>query len=353
MRDFQRPNLSKILKAIAFLFEEATTRCVSGLEIMQAIGEVDSEATGLNDSELKKFQRLKKDIRDLGIPLESPLSEGRMQEEGPSEYRVPWKEYALRNLNLSRTDETSLALIGDFISQDDGFPLRANLAMALEKLSQVSSRSFSTAGRQGLIFPSPETIQPKQDPNILNDLILANSRIQPVSFHYQGVHANRTIKRNVEPYGLFSRRQVWYLVGRDIEKDEVRVFRVSRIEDHKKIEVLARETFRIPEGFRLRDYASVPPWNFFSDAEEKEVEVQFSKEEFWRVENFCKAHGSVEAMEKPSAVLWRLKVREFDPLVKWLLPYGIAAKPLGPPEFKRRYQEIVREALNRYARSTN
>ena len=355
MRNFQRPYLSTLLKTVAFLFDEATTRRVSRLEIMRAIGRVGPETDRLTQADLQLFKRLKQDIRELGIPLESPVWKRKKgntgayeEEEGASEYWISQRHYALRGLNLDRTDEILLALIGNHIGQDAGFPLRTNLGIALQKISQVADPTNLSEEFTDCIFPSPEEIPAQQDSRILDKLILANTCHQTVCFEYQGIQSDYPMNREVEPYGLFTRRQNWYLVGRDVSKDDVRVFRVNRIDASKGVKVQPGRTFTIPEDFRLRDYSSVPPWNYFSDNQAREVVIEISKDDFWKMEKFCRRHGSVEEVESESSVRWHPKVKEFDPLIKWILPYGTAVRPVAPPEFKTRYQEVVMETLKRY-----
>jgi len=52
---------------------------------------------------------------------------------------------------------------------------------------------------------------------------------RPVAFDYQGVGRTRVTRRHLEPWGVVSRRGRWYVVGHDRDREETRVFRLSRI----------------------------------------------------------------------------------------------------------------------------
>ena len=342
MRNFNRPRLVTLLKATAFLLDNSHSR-VTGAEFMRELGEVPPDTQNLNDTQRRAFERLKEDLRGLGVPLESTDSDGQ------AVYWVPPRQYALRDLGLTSEEELCLSLIREVLDEEQSFPLRANLGMALQKISAVARNPFRESTSCGVILGSPDPVEPRQNPEILDRLVAAGGDHHPVSFIYSAFHSETTRKRTVEPYGFFTRRGIWYLVGRDTESDGIKVFRVSRITDRNSVKVHSGERFAVPEGFRLKDYASVPPWNFLSEKPETNVAIEVDADEFWRVKTFCQAHGRVEECVE-GKITWRLEVRDFDPLVKWMLPFGSAMFPVEPEEFVHRYREVVRDTLAHYRR---
>lgn len=355
MPNLSRPRLVRLLKAVAVLLDH-THQPLTGAELMCQVGEIDDHTQILNDSQRRAFERLKEDLRNHGIPLESKSTTGTHFEGGEGSeqrevyqtvYWIPARQYALRNLGLTSEEELVLSLIREVLAEEQGFPLRANLGMALQKISAVSRNPYHDSSRRDVISGSPEPIQPRHDPEILDRLVVAGGEHHPVSFIYSAFHSETTRERKIEPYGFFTRKGIWYLVGRDMEADEIKVFRVSRITSKKSIQVHTHETFTVPSGFRLKNYASVPPWNFLSENQESCVTVEIDKDEFWRVSGYCQAHGQVDESVS-GKVSWNLKVRDFDPLINWMLPFGAAMFPLKPGEFVERYREVVRETLAYY-----
>jgi predicted DNA-binding transcriptional regulator YafY len=351
MKQMQIPRLVRLLKAVALLLERPHTP-LSGVELMQGIGEVSEEVEVLNDSQRRAFERIKEDLRDIGVPLETKQIG---IDENTAVYSIPQQKYTLLNLNLTGEEQVILNLIRQVLAEEENFPLRANLGMALQKISSYAPYLFGELSEKPYVAGSPEPVPAKQDQEILDLLVEAGANQHPVTFEYSAFNSNTTRKREVEPYGFFTRKGIWYLVGRDLEIDKLRVFRVSRITTLKSLTVHKGTTFEIPEDFNLRDYSSVPPWNFLFDQEEKEAVVRVEPEAFWRVRDFCQQHGETTEETHASGegpVWWKLKVRDYDPLICWMLPFGTALLPTEPVDFVRRYREVVKETLSRYGGQT-
>ncbi len=341
MRNFAQSRLITLLKATAFLLDRPHTP-VTSAEFMREIGEVSQDTQSLDDTQRRAFERIKEDLRDLGVPLET------VNLDDQSLYRIQERQYALRNLGLSSQEEVVLSFIARLLAEEEGFPLRGNLGLALQKISAVTANPIKPNG-ENAISGSPSPVEPRQNPEILDRLVAAGGEHHPVSFKYSSFHSETTTQRNVEPYGFFTRRGVWYLVGRDIDTDNIKVFRVSRIPVKRSVKVDTTKTFDIPSDFQLKDYASIPPWNFLIEKEEQAVSVEIDTEEFWRVREFCQAHGQVDESQE-GIVRWNLKARDFDPLIKWMLPFGVAIRPAQPRAFVERYRAVVKETLAHYGR---
>jgi len=56
-----------------------------------------------------------------------------------------------------------------------------------------------------------------------------------LGFRYQDRDGNRTVRR-AEPHGLLVQSPVWYVLGRDVDKDEPRMFRMDRISAPRLLE---------------------------------------------------------------------------------------------------------------------
>jgi len=77
-----------------------------------------------------------------------------------------------------------------------------------------------------------------------------------VRFHYQGARDSQPRQRHLQPWGVVSRRGRWYVVGHDLDRADVRVFRLSRIEG----EVVASGpagSYQVPPDADLRGHVDV------------------------------------------------------------------------------------------------
>ncbi|NKX49666.1 WYL domain-containing protein, partial [Arthrobacter deserti] len=77
----------------------------------------------------------------------------------------------------------------------------------------------------------------------------------PVSFSYRAGTAEEAGIRRVEPWGLGNRFGNWYLVGRDMDKDGERTFRLSRVVS--EVKKLPGSCGR-PAGFTMREALAAP-----------------------------------------------------------------------------------------------
>ena len=66
--------------------------------------------------------------------------------------------------------------------------------------------------------------------------------------------------RKVDPYHLVFRNGQFYLIAHAHERDQVRVFRLSRIRGKVSYATKAEHDFAPPEDFDRRDYASRADW---------------------------------------------------------------------------------------------
>ena len=165
------------------------------------------------------FERDKAVLRAEGIPLETVTTH-----DGGTAYRVDRRRYELADLGLT-TDETralQVAVAMVHLGQDWGDE-------ALLKLG--GTRGDATG---------PVTALPSSP--VLPVLFQANADRAPVTFTYRGA------ARTLDPYGLVTRNGFWYVVGRDHARDELRTFRVDRI-DPESPAVGPGGSFERPAGF--------------------------------------------------------------------------------------------------------
>ena len=78
-------------------------------------------------------------------------------------------------------------------------------------------------------------------------IALAISKREVISFSYLSAVMVAQI-RTIEPYAIATRNSHWYLAGRDLEKRELRTFRLDRIDGEISISHKG-QGFEIPEGF--------------------------------------------------------------------------------------------------------
>ena len=88
----------------------------------------------------------------------------------------------------------------------------------------------------------------------------AISRRKTIEFSYYSMQRDEVSDRKVDPYHLVFRNGQFYLIGYSHERDDIRVFRLSRIRGKVSYATKAEHDFAPREDFDRRDYASRADW---------------------------------------------------------------------------------------------
>lgn len=190
----------------------------------------------------RMFERDKGELRALGVPLETGQVDGYFDDE-PG-YRIPADEFALPGIELT-ADEAAVLGLATRVWQHAG--LAAHTSDALTKLTAAGVEI--DRARLDMRAPSISTEEPTFD--ALWQAVLDRQR---VSFEHQRAGASAPTRRTLEPWGLLSAQGRWYVVGRDLDRDAERMFRLSRIRG-KVAKVGRPRSYAVPEGLDLRAVA--------------------------------------------------------------------------------------------------
>ncbi len=94
-----------------------------------------------------------------------------------------------------------------------------------------------------------------------------------MQFRYRSMARDEIGVRTMNPYALFSDNGVWYVVGLDLERDDIRTFRVSRIQGDITFATSRERDFRAPTDFDPSEFRGRPPWQIGEPAGEARIEV--------------------------------------------------------------------------------
>ncbi|BBZ43871.1 helix-turn-helix transcriptional regulator [Mycobacterium parmense] len=172
----------------------------------------------------RMFERDKNELRDLGIPLEV----GRASASDPAEgYRINRDAYALPPVELTPDEAAAVAVATqlwespELITATQGALLKLRAAGVDVDPSEIGApvAIASPAGVPGL----------RGSEDVLGILLAAIDSRQAVQFPHRPSRAEPYSTRTVEPWGVVTQKGRWYLVGHDRDRDDIRVFRLSRI----------------------------------------------------------------------------------------------------------------------------
>jgi proteasome accessory factor B len=169
------------------------------------------------DAFKRMFERDKDELRELGIPLETGMNSPADEEAG---YRISRQAYMLPEIRLEPDEAAVLGLAA-------GVWRRAELAGA----AAGALLKLRAAG-----IDAEETTQPGIEPRLqageaaFGPLWEAVRDRRPVTFAYRAAGRSAAQPRRLEPWGVVNRHGRWYVAGHDLDRADVRVFRLGRID---------------------------------------------------------------------------------------------------------------------------
>jgi proteasome accessory factor BC len=315
--------LIRQLSLVAFLMAER--RPITARDVksnVEGYSEMSDEAFA------RRFYSDRAELLALGVPLQSQRDEF----TGEELYTLRSEQYFLPKLELENDElaalNTALYLLeGKFAYAE---PLRLALQnLALGRPGFVESPS-ATAGRVEVLDPdySPEM------PGRLAKLEGAISKQRTVKFDYWSISRDVESERTVNPYALLPDNGVWYVVGQDLDRDDLRTFRVSRIRGEIRFATRRERDFRIPTDFDIEQFRGRPPWQIGDIVGEARIEVP--GDTAWWVQ---RAYGTTGRLEDG---VWITEYSSVEQLASWVLRQDGRAVPLEPEELRREVASSLR-----------
>ncbi|MDX6485792.1 MAG: proteasome accessory factor [Gaiellaceae bacterium] len=315
--------LIRQLSLVAFLMAER--RPITARDVksnVEGYSEMSDEAFA------RRFYSDRAELLALGVPLNSQRDEF----TGEELYTLRSEQYFLPQLELENEElaalQTALYLLeGKFAYAE---PLRLALQnLALGRPGFAEARS-DTALRVEVLDPdySPEM------PGRLAKLEGAISKQRTVKFEYRTMSRDDLSERTLNPYALLPDNGIWYVIGQDLDRDDIRTFRVSRIRGEIKFATRRERDFRVPADFDIEQYHGRPPWQVGNIVGEARIEVP--GETAWWVQ---RAYGSTGRLEDGVFVTEYASLAQ---LASWVLRQDGRAVPLEPDELRREVAASLR-----------
>jgi proteasome accessory factor C len=269
----------------------------------------------------RRFYSDRAELLSLGVPLQSQRDEF----TGEELYTLRSEQYFLPQLELE--DEELAALQTALYLLEGKFAYAEPLRLALQNLALgrpgFAEAPTETAGRVEVLDPdySPEM------PGRLAKLEGAISKQRTVKFEYWSISSDKVSERTLNPYALLPDNGIWYVVGRDLDREDIRTFRVSRIRGEIKFATRRERDFRTPADFDIELYRGRPPWQIGDAIGEARIEVR--GDTAWWVQ---RAYGSTGHFEDGVFVT---DYSSLPMLASWVLRQDGRAVPLEPDELRR------------------
>jgi predicted DNA-binding transcriptional regulator YafY len=316
------------------------TRKPVSLREIRELPEFDAYATGDPKSGERAFERDKAALVELGIPLRWIAPEQDEDDDGGG-YYIDRERYYLPELLLAPPELALLSIAGAAAATIEGFPERAAVVRALAKLGfDIDDAARPVRALAHAPLPPGNAEELGAHLAVLHEAVGRRLR---VAMRYKSVRGEVS-KRDVDPYGLYYRRGVWYLVGYCHLREAERTFHLGRI-------VSATPTgragaFDVPKSFDLSTHVHKRPWEYGDEAE-IDVVVRLAERLVPAIPELFGPRAVVR--REGGAALVELKVRQRGALVAAVLPFGAAAEVLAPKDLRQELFAIYAALAKRYA----
>jgi predicted DNA-binding transcriptional regulator YafY len=320
--------LIRQLSLVAFLMAER--RALTAREIK---GSVEGYQEMSDEAFARRFYSDRAELIALGVPLHSQRDEY----TGEELYNMRSERYFLPPLELS--DDELAALQTCFYLLEGKFAYAEPLRLALQNLA-LGRPGFSEAPTQTAM--RVEVLDPEYSAEMqgrLGKLEGAISKQRTVKFPYWSISRDEERERTINPFALFQDAGAWYVVGQDLDVEDERTFRVSRIRGEIRFATRRERDFRLPAEFDVDRYRGRPPWQIGDPVGEARIEV--AGDTAWWVQRTYGDSGRVEDG------VFVTEYSSLPLLASWVLRQDGRAVPQAPDELRRevaRALRAVREA---------
>ncbi len=289
---------------------------------------------------LRMFERDKEDLLEAGLAF-------RVERTGDTEgYLLDSAATFARDLTLSPEEAMLLRSAGSAMLGDPSFPFAADLRIALTKVAAACGPRAASANAESTVVALSADEDPAGQASAVAVLADAQAARKRVRFDYTTA-ARASRRRDVEPYGLYLQGGRWYLVGRDVAAEGMRVFAVARVRD------LAANTtrpktpdFDAPSDFHVRDWMLLP---FQYGDERVGALVRFHGGAAARADALARERG-VLTNEADGAVLWSVPIADATGLAAWTVENGPGIDVLDPPEARAALVDGLAKVVSDHAR---
>lgn len=221
----------------------ATKRYLTKSEIFRSVEGYEGNA----ETKERMFERDKDDLRSLGISIEVGSFDPLFNDEAG--YRIKQESYQL-DLGEITSAEISLLSLAAQAWQGASFDDAAQRALLKLNSMGVPVSSSEFIGSVAKIYDGGEDLP------LITQAIAAS---QVLKFSYRSSDLTLQL-RQVVPIGLATRSGHWYISGVDQDVEELRTFRMDRIEG--QIELLKTpKGFEAPTGFDPKKIFETSPIN--------------------------------------------------------------------------------------------
>ena len=268
----------------------------------QIVHALDGQYPAGDAAQRGAFERDKAMLREIGVPLESEVLGG--NDAGRTAYRIDRDRYELTDLRLTPDEQAAL-----------------QLAVAAARLADAQFGLLKLGGDRS---SAPVVVANIPDLPALPAIREASAARAAVSFGYHGS------PRQLYPYALLLRERYWYVIGLDVDRAEVRTYRVDRMEG--ELTVGEPAVFERPADFDPRVAFPSDP-KLLGDEPTARAEVLIDEP---RAAAIARELGDAAVLSTRSdgSIVVEVPCANLDAFRSWLFGLGEHAEVMAPADVR-------------------
>jgi len=250
---------------------------------------------------------------------------------------------------LSPEDLETLRLLAAIGRKFQRSPSDEALRMVFARIEALAQQVPADRGNDPVIFSLQELETPVLAPTVSQDVLLSVTRAlregRSLLLHYQSAHAHAPRRRRVDPWGLFQKARVWYLIGWCHLRRDRRMFALHRADAAKVLE----DPLAVPRpvDFSLAHWASRESWEL---PMHDPIEVTLELDEVAAGLRQTRLRSGEASLQGPDGT-WQVRVRvtNLEPLIGLMLSLWGHGRVLAPADVRSRFEATVDRLIRDHA----
>lgn len=278
--------------------------------------------------DVRTIYRYIKDLRKLGIQIDAASGSG-----GGFKGRG---RFQVKAITFSGLEAAALFMAARMLMQSEGMPFRNDLDYALRKVVKAVGEEEQSyfklmEPKVSIMLDNLKNYLPWE--NIfaaISDALVGQYTVEAV---YHSFSDQQAASRRINPYHIFFRDGIWYIIAYCHKRNEIRTFRLDRFVSAE----ITPEKFPFPADFALEKYLE-HAWRLVR-GDSCVVKIRF----FPPVTRLIKEmewHPTQQIEEtEDGTILYTATVAGTWEIKKWILGWGKYATVIEPEDFKQEISE--------------
>ena len=179
--------------------------------------------------------------------------------------------------------------------------------------------------------------------DLIDQLMVGIEDRKSVFIAYQSLRATEPVTYDVYPYGLTYHRGSLYLIGLSPQHDEIRHWKVDRIENAE----VTKFPFTLPEDFDLHEHLATS-FGVYHGNGDVHVKVRFSPDVARYVQESSWHKSQKLTKQKDGGVVAEFDLGDTEEIMRWVMSFGKHAEVIEPDELRAKIIEELNGALSAY-----